>query len=86
VAGDLLLDTGPLIALLDASEKTHDRCVAVFRDWPGTIVTTEAVYGVKRRLPGREIRGSTARSAAGGGSADALGHALGTNELLVDGG
>ncbi|HEY3236874.1 MAG TPA: PIN domain-containing protein [Polyangiaceae bacterium] len=39
----LLLDTGPLVALLDASEHRHADCVAYFRNWRGVALTTEAV-------------------------------------------
>jgi predicted nucleic acid-binding protein len=40
---DLLLDTGPLVALLDRSERNHERCVAFFREFRGRLITTEAV-------------------------------------------
>lgn len=40
---DLLLDTGPFVALLDRSERNHERCVAFFRDFRGRLVTTEPV-------------------------------------------
>lgn len=40
---DLLLDTGPFVALLDRSERNHERCVAFFRDFRGRMMTTEAV-------------------------------------------
>ena len=40
---DLLLDTGPLIALLDRSERNHERCVAFFREFRGRLITTESV-------------------------------------------
>jgi hypothetical protein len=43
VADELLLDTGPFVALVDRSEKLHDDCVAALEKWTGTIVTTEAV-------------------------------------------
>ncbi|HBX43630.1 MAG TPA: hypothetical protein DEH27_07510 [Deltaproteobacteria bacterium] len=39
---DLLLDTGPFVALLDRSERNHERCVAFFRDFRGRLITTEA--------------------------------------------
>jgi len=49
ISSRLLIDTGPLVALLDESERDHDRCVQVLRQaslrlsttWP---VITEAAY------------------------------------------
>jgi predicted nucleic acid-binding protein len=43
VPAELLLDTGPLIALLDASERRHRDCTEFFAKWKGPVVTTEAV-------------------------------------------
>ena len=43
MADELLLDTGPFVALVDRSEKLHDECVAALERWTGPIVTTEAV-------------------------------------------
>jgi predicted nucleic acid-binding protein len=43
VPAELLLDTGPLVALLDASERRHVDCAATFSAWRGAVVTTEAV-------------------------------------------
>ncbi|OGQ79002.1 MAG: hypothetical protein A3F90_07120 [Deltaproteobacteria bacterium RIFCSPLOWO2_12_FULL_60_19] len=40
---ELLLDTGPFVALVDRSETAHDDCVAALESWTGPIVTTEAV-------------------------------------------
>lgn len=40
---DLLLDTGPLVALLDRSERNHERCVSFLRDFRGRLITTEPV-------------------------------------------
>ncbi len=40
---DLLLDTGPFVALLDRSERNHKRCAAFFRDFRGRLITTEPV-------------------------------------------
>ena len=40
---DLLLDNGPFVALLDRSERNHERCVAFFRDFRGRLITTESV-------------------------------------------
>lgn len=46
---DLLLDTGPLVALLDRSERNHSRCLGFFQGFRGRLLTiepvlTEAVY------------------------------------------
>ena len=41
--GELLLDTGALIGLLDRSQIVHEACVEFFGRWAGPIVTTEAV-------------------------------------------
>jgi len=43
VVDELLLDTGPFVALVDRSETAHDDCVAALESWTGPIVTTEAV-------------------------------------------
>jgi uncharacterized protein len=43
VAAELLLDTGPLVALLDSAERRHSDCASVFSKWRGGVVTTEAV-------------------------------------------
>ena len=43
MAGELLLDTGPLVALLDRSQSAHERCREFFAVWKGPVVTTEAV-------------------------------------------
>jgi hypothetical protein len=43
VAAELLLDTGPFVALVDRSEALHEKCVAVLEIWTGPVVTTEAV-------------------------------------------
>lgn len=43
MAANLIIDTGPLVALLDRSERNHARCVDAVLDWRGQLVTTEAV-------------------------------------------
>ena len=55
-AGDALLDTGPLVALLNARDDDHRRCKAFFREFRGRLLTTEPVLteGVYllSRIPG----------------------------------
>jgi uncharacterized protein len=41
--GELLLDTGALVSLLDRSQKSHEPCARFLEGWHGTIVSTEAV-------------------------------------------
>lgn len=43
MAGELLLDTGALVSLLDRSQTQHETCRRVFADWNGAVVSTEAV-------------------------------------------
>lgn len=43
MAGELLLDTGAFVALVDRSEQRHTDCVAVLESWARPVVTTEAV-------------------------------------------
>ncbi|MBI2354683.1 MAG: PIN domain-containing protein [Deltaproteobacteria bacterium] len=40
---EVILDTGPLIALLDRSERSHEACTEFFRGVTGRFVTTEPV-------------------------------------------
>lgn len=56
MADELLLDTGPFVALIDRSEKLHDECVAALESWTGPIVTTEAVLTETLYLVGPEWR------------------------------
>jgi predicted nucleic acid-binding protein len=43
MAGELLLDTGALVSLLDRSQRFHAEFVRFFEGWKGPIVSTEAV-------------------------------------------
>jgi predicted nucleic acid-binding protein len=43
VPGDLLLDTGALVGLLDRSQSVHESCAEFYASWQGSVVTTEAV-------------------------------------------
>ncbi len=40
---DILLDTGPFVALLDRSERSHKQCVDFFSAFRGSVYTTEPV-------------------------------------------
>jgi hypothetical protein len=52
MAVELLLDTGPLVAMLDRSDDHHRACVDVWRRWTGPILTTEAVITEATHLLG----------------------------------
>jgi predicted nucleic acid-binding protein len=66
VAGELLLDTGALVTLLDRSQKRHGDFVEFFEDWSGPVVSTEAVLtesthrtpepGERRVVTSRDVR------------------------------
>lgn len=40
---DLLIDTGAVVALMDAEEDKHEVCAEFFKDYRGRIFSTEAV-------------------------------------------
>lgn len=57
MAGELLLDTGALVAVLDRSQAVHRACAGFFESWAGPVVTTEAVLTEATHLLGRVDRG-----------------------------
>lgn len=60
MAGELLLDTGALVSLLDRSQTLHRACAGFFETWAGPVVTTEAVLTEATHLLGRVPRGREA--------------------------
>lgn len=56
MAGELLLDTGAFVALIDRSEERHRDCVQVLEGWTGPIVTSEAVLTEALHLLGPDWR------------------------------
>ena len=52
MAGELLLDTGALVSLLDRSQKNHRAFVEFFEDWDRPVVSTEAVLTEATHLLG----------------------------------
>jgi hypothetical protein len=57
--GELLLDTGALVSVLDRSQRFHGDCARFLEAWQGTIVSTEAVLTEATHLLGR-IKGGKA--------------------------
>lgn len=53
MAGELLLDTGALVSLLDRSQNLHRPFTEFFADWRGQVVSTEAVLTEATHLLGR---------------------------------
>jgi predicted nucleic acid-binding protein len=53
VAGELLLDTGALVSLLDRGQIHHRRFMEFFSGWHGAVVSTEAVLTEATHLLGR---------------------------------
>jgi len=53
----MLLDSGPFVALLDSSERNHQRCVTLFREFRGQLFTTEPVLTEVLYLLGPAIKG-----------------------------
>lgn len=56
MAGELLLDTGALVSILDRSQKAHRAFADFFRNWPDEVLTTEAVVTESTHLLAR-VRG-----------------------------
>jgi uncharacterized protein len=56
--GELLLDTGALVTLLDRSQPRHRSFVRFFETWENPVVNTEAVLTEATHLLGRVIDGS----------------------------
>jgi uncharacterized protein len=52
VAGELLLDTGALVSLLDRSQKRHEAFARFFGEWERPVVSTEAVLTEATHLLG----------------------------------
>ena len=60
MAGELLLDTGALVSILDRSQTHHTACRRAFEDWSGVVVSTEAVLTEATHLLGRIPGGAAA--------------------------
>ena len=58
MAGELLLDTGALVGLLDRSQRIHEPCAEFFKTWDGPVVTSEAVLTESTHLLSSVPRGS----------------------------
>jgi predicted nucleic acid-binding protein len=57
VAGELLLDTGALVSLLDRSQRRHRELAEFFSAWAGPVVSSEAVLTEATHLLSRVRRG-----------------------------
>lgn len=57
---NILLDTGPFVALLDSSEKNHERCVRFLKEFKGRLFTTEPVLTEVLYLLGPSIKAQRA--------------------------
>lgn len=52
----MLLDTGVFVALLDRSERNHLRCTQIFKEFNGTLFTTEPVLTETVYLLGPSVK------------------------------
>jgi len=57
---NILLDTGPFVALLDSSERNHERCVRFFKEFKDRFLTTEPVLTEVLYLLGPSIKAQRA--------------------------
>jgi len=57
---NILLDTGPFVALLDSTEKSHERCVMFYKEFRGQLFTTEPVLTEVLYLLGPSIKAQKA--------------------------
>lgn len=53
MAGELLLDTGALVTMLDRSQTDHKRFIRFFDTWNSPVLSTEAVLTEATHLLGR---------------------------------
>lgn len=60
MAGELLLDTGALVSLLDKSQHQHVAFAEYFEGWSGEVVSTEAVLTEATHLLARVRDGADA--------------------------
>jgi predicted nucleic acid-binding protein len=60
MAGELLLDTGALVSLLDRSQSRHAEFAKFYERWEGPVVSTEAVLTEATHLLGRVAGGREA--------------------------
>lgn len=60
MTNSLILDTGPLVALIDADQTSHSKCVSFFESWNGHVLTTEAVVTEATHLLHRTHGGPSA--------------------------
>lgn len=59
-AGELILDTGALVSLLDRSQQHHDRFATFFESWSRPVISTEAVLTEATHLLARVQSGRRA--------------------------
>jgi len=58
--GELLVDTGALVSLIDRSQRSHKAFAEFFESWEGAVVSTEAVLTEATHLLGRVSGGRIA--------------------------